>query len=112
MGLFLAFLFAISGPLEVSVRPRFALAPTTISVIIRVARDESNRGLTLTINGPEKRSRFFQLEGEDSPSIFEDFYQIRQPGKYVINVQVNRSGKKDLRHEVEFCASGLEVKCF
>lgn len=99
-------------PVEVSVRPRFAIAPTDISVTVRIEPHKANRRLWIAIDGENfYRTRLIQLEGEDSPRIFQDFYSIRYPGTYTITAQVERAGESDPSHSITFCAIGPEHPC-
>ena len=101
-------------PLSVDVRPKFALGPTGISITVRAERKETNRGLSLLIDGPNYRRSSFDpdFDGMSSPTIRNYIYELRDPGHYIISVELKRAvPDKSLRDYTTFCLAGPDVEC-
>lgn len=86
--LFAAFRFA-SQPITLTVYPRFAMAPTRLSIQVHVPRDPANRVVRVETDGGDYvRASAWELEGEHAPTVFTVDWPNVPEGEYLILASV------------------------
>lgn len=84
-------LYAIRGPVEITVRPSFAMAPNGFQATIIIDRDEHNRLLEIEYDGPEYKYSQYQLDGDKSKRAFQPRpWYLRSVGEYIATATVTR----------------------
>jgi hypothetical protein len=100
--------------LKVDVRPRVAIAPTTIVITVEAEAKATNRALYIFIDSENyyRSSLDPDFVGEESPRIRKYTYELRAPGRYVITVWLARAAPdKDEKAHVDLCLAGPDVGC-
>lgn len=114
VGIFLALASLFFAPVTVEAVPRIALAPTTVRITVKVEPKDTNRGLTVAINGANYYRSSFDPDfvGEESPKIRNYLYELRVPGYYEVIAVLHRTlPDKDERATTTICLQGPETEC-
>jgi hypothetical protein len=79
-----------SSRLSVQARPRLGLAPLTTRIKVRRECQESDRLLELAVilDGFEDQYSAIDLEGCDSPGVFDFVRELRLPGNYTVVARI------------------------
>lgn len=87
-----------------SVNPRVALAPATVRIKLfrECSNDDRLIEYVITVDGFEDFYHSEDLQGCDSPKVFDFFKEIRLPGDYIIVARLQPSG--------EFASTTLELR--
>ena len=88
--LFVAALYALPGPLTLTIYPYFSNSPATFRVTVMAPRHAGNRLVCWSVDGPEFRKSCHSLDGENAQKVWTVYWSLRTAGDYVAEAVLTR----------------------